>query len=479
MTELGEPVGSDRAERLRKALAPPVALLASAMGLTCLLSMLAMVRSLAQLTVVDGQFVGWIGVGAAASVGVAAAGLRAGDRLGSGPPLALGAMAGVFGLTLGHAVNGSEQLAAAIVTCGVAAGGLLGGVAGMSADLPGGQARAVTLAWAVPLAAGWPVLVRGAITTGAGVIDVVVRVPIWGSGAAASVVVMWSVLAMLVEPVTERVQGWSSWEGSWAVVLLTCVVVLVAFTVLGFHTELSQVWLRPVIVAATAFAVAGWGLTLVVLPGSSAKLALTGVTAVMFVVPSTVTFAIADARANPHPLSWVVVGLISLAAVGGGVVVTVGKRDGSTLVPGSLALCCVAALGVGVIPGDSAAIGLAVAVLLLGTGAVLVAALGSVAADLEATRFVGLAAVCALVLGAVVAVPLSWALLGEIPVRNPQLWAAGRLYAGLTVAGTSMTAAYTWVLRGRIRSAGSAGSDARSRVGARPEPWYQHTPKRG
>jgi hypothetical protein len=441
----------DLAERLRRTLAPPVALLASVFALCSLVSMVLVLRSLTELEGVDEHFVGWVGVGALACLGVAAASLLTVDRIGPGPPLALGAMAGVVALALGRDVAGQVQLGLAIVVSGLAAGGLLGGAVGMSSELPARWARAITVAWALPFVAAWPLIARAAVPAGSGGPGVVVHVAWWVCVPVTVVIVGWSVMAMLVEPIRETPGSWLPWEGPWALALGVVGVALLLAVLLGFDTNISLVWLRPVLVVAMAALVGCWTLMIVVLPSPVSRLAFSGVTVVLCLVPPTVTFAVADASSAQHHASWWAMSLVSLGAVVGAAAAGGARRlRGWSVVPLGLAVCCAAAVAVWVAKDGTAVMLVAVSALLAGAGAVLTGALRMVSSDAETSRLVGFAGVCALILGGLLAAPLSWALLGDLPLHTPQMWAAGRLYAGFTVAATGLTAAYTWVLSSRM-----------------------------
>ncbi|MBA2559639.1 MAG: hypothetical protein H0V07_07055, partial [Propionibacteriales bacterium] len=409
---------------------------------------LSVLRSFARLRAIDPRFVGWVGVAAMLCVAVAALCLLTVERIGSGPPLVLGAMAGVFGLILGHQVGRPDQLMLAIITSGFAAGALLGGAAGVSATLPDGLARIVAVAWAVPLVAVWPVLVRlSAHRAPGGNPDVVVHPPAWVVVLVTVAIGGWSVLTMLVEPAGVTGTAWSSWEDSWSVLLLVVAVALLLTTVVGFDPRFALVWLRPTVIVATAAAVAGWGLVMIVLPTQTARLAFVGVAVVGWLVPATATFAVARTDGEPARVGWLVVAILVVAAVGGAALAACGQL---AVIPVGLAVMSVTAAAGWVMPMSHWAMLSAVAPLLAAAAAVLAGGFRLAATDSEASRLVGLAAVCALVLGGVVAIATSWAMLGDVPVDADGFQAAGRLYAGLTVAVTSVAASWTWAVRGRI-----------------------------
>ncbi len=442
------PEAPDRVERLRRASAPVVALLAAALGLTCLLGMPFAFATLAELAAIDSRFVGWIGVGVLVSVGTAATSLLALDRVGAGPPLALGATAGVVALALGHHILGRHQLTFAIVVAGFAVGALLGGVVGMTSALPGRWARPAAAAWAVSLLAVWPVLVRLSPRGRPTSPSVVVHPAAWMLVVATVAILGWSVLTMLVEPVRPPRPRLPSSAESWWALLLVCAVVLLLTTMLGFDPQISLVWLRPIVILATAALGVGWALIVLVLATAS-RLAFVGATVVAGLVPTTVTLAVAVVNQPAGGVSVSVVMALGAATVAGGVV---GSRGRSAAVPFGLAVTALAAVA-GWVMSDSPWLMLgAVAPLLAAAAVVLVGSLQLVVTDPEASRLIGFAVICAVVVGGVVAVPLSWAMLGDVPTGLADIRAAGRLYAGLTVAASSLAAAWTWVLRRRLLS---------------------------
>jgi hypothetical protein len=85
--------------------------------------------------------------------------------------------------------------------------------------------------------------------------------------------------------------------------------------------------------------------------------------------------------------------------------------------------------------------------------AVVVSAIRIVGIGGSASRLVGLAVVGSLVLGQVVAIPLDWAMLGDLPSSGKEMIASGRLDAGLTVAVASLAASWTWVVSRRLQRA--------------------------
>jgi hypothetical protein len=461
------PAAPDRAERVRRAGAPVVALLASALAVTCLLSVVLMLRSLPDLLGLDAGLVGWVGLGATTSLLVAAMSLLSAYRVGSGPPLALGAVAAAFGLSVGHDITGQAQLLLAVTVCGAAVGALLGGVAGMLVALPASWTRAVTTAWALPLVAGWPVLVRLAARDNTGRPDVVTQVGPWVFIPAVLVIVAWGVFAMLVEPAVQPAAS-RAWQSPWTVLLVASVGAGLVATLLGFQSDIALVWLRPVVVVATVAVAAGAAVALATLPHRTARLAFVGLAVVTGLVLPTATFALSGVSDPSAPPGWTGVVLTTLAAVAGAAAAALWPRQRLLVVPLGLLSCAASAVAVWVISDATTPMTVAVGALLAGAGAVVCGCLLAVSTDGDARGLMGFVLVCGLVLGSLVAVPLSWALLGEIPRQPGQLWAAGRLLAGLAVAASGIGAAYTWIIRGRLLAA--AGLQGRRSAPGPPDP---------
>jgi hypothetical protein len=438
----------DRAERVRRRLAPPVALLASVVAVSCMLSVVDVARSLVELSAVDARFVGWVGVGAFAAIATAAVAILSADRVGSGPFLSLGAVAAIFGLSLGHQVGGRGQLTFAIVVCGLAFGSLLAGGVAMSSTLPESWARAALIAWACPLVVAWPLLTAATATGGAGPLpDLVVHPQTWVLAVVTAVVVAWSVLTMLVEPVPAPGSVSAPWEHPWSALLLLCAVAALMATLLGFDPQIPLVWLRPIVVTATAIVGAGWALTAVVVPGLRVRLAYVAVIAVAWPVPATAMFAVGVADAGHSAVGWPVLAVLVVAAAGGAVL---GAPGHTAVVPLGLALTAVSAAATWVMSDEPWVMVAAVGPLVAFTTAVLVTAVRLVASDMHASRVIGLALIGSLVLGQLVAVPLDWAMLGNVPSTAGEMMASGRLDAGLTVAITSVAAAWSWIVHGRL-----------------------------
>nr|MDQ3307137.1 hypothetical protein [Actinomycetota bacterium] len=222
------------AEVARLWLAPPVALLASCLALVCLTSVPDVVTDLEPLSAANERFVGWAGVGLIVALAVAALGVLTAPRVGPGPALSLGAAAAVFGLALGSDIVDDLQAGLAFCLLGLAVGGLLSGAACMSLELDGRWRSASLIAWVVPLAAGWPMLTWVAlhdaeIETG----RIALHPSVWVLAPVSAVLVLWSVLSMLIEPVRVRRASEAAWESAWSSLLAVCGVTALLIMVLG------------------------------------------------------------------------------------------------------------------------------------------------------------------------------------------------------------------------------------------------------
>lgn len=459
------PTDDHPVERMRRWLAPLVCLLATSLGLCCVLSTASVLRSVTALSLLDGRWVGWVAVSAMLAVAAAAATVITLERVGSGPALALGAAAAVVGLLLGSGVNGQGELVLALAACGLAVGGLLAGGVGMTATLPPTWAFAVFVAWTVPVVAAWAPLVRALPTRpssglssgglrGEALADLVVPVPVEVIAAAALVIVAWSVLTMLFEPVHKRAAPPQALQYAWTVLLAVAAMASLVMMVLGFDPQLPRIWLRPAIVVATVIIATGWVLLVVVLPTSALRLAHVGVTVVAAMVPATATFAVLFVDSGGVRLSWPVVALLAVVAALGALVA--GTRGASLVVASGVTIMTLSAMGVWVMADEQWAMFAAVAPLSAAAGAVMVAAFRLVGSHPSAMLMLVLTAISAFVVGQIVAVPLSWALIGDVPTATDTVFAAGRLQAGLTVAVASVAAAGSWVLHRRLVTATGA-----------------------
>jgi hypothetical protein len=192
-------------------------------------------------------------------------------------------------------------------------------------------------------------------------------------------------------------------------------------------------------------------LTARLVPDPSARLAYIAVSAVSWVVPATAMFAVGAADADTAVTGTITVLLLLAAGCG----VAIGYRGSSAVIPVGFALMVVAGCGIWVMATSPWVMLASVGPLVIAGTAVLVSAVRIVGYGGPASRLVGLAIVGSLVLGQVVAIPLDWAMLGDVPSSGREMIASGRLDAGLTVAVASLAASWTWVVRRRLQRATS------------------------
>jgi hypothetical protein len=145
--------------------------------------------------------------------------------------------------------------------------------------------------------------------------------------------------------------------------------------------------------------------------------------------------------------------IIVLFLVAAAVGVAIGYRGSTAVIPVGFALMVVAGCGIWVMPTGQWVMLASVGPLVVVGTAVLVSAVRMVGDGGPASRLVGLAIVGSLVLGQVVAIPLDWAMLGDVPSSGREMIASGRLDAGLAVAVASLAASWTWVVRRRLQRA--------------------------
>jgi hypothetical protein len=203
-----------------------------------------------------------------------------------------------------------------------------------------------------------------------------------------------------------------------------------------------------VVVVATAAIVTAWALVALILPDLRVRLAYLAVSVVGWAVPATTAFAVSVADGNGGvAVGRPILALLVVAAVAGAVL---GSRGLVGVLPVGLIITAAAAAAAWVMSDRPWVMFASVAPLVALATAIVVTGLRIVVFDLPASRLVALAVIVSLVLGQVVAVPLDWAMLGDVPDTVGATMASGRLDAGLTVAVTTLAAAWTWVLRGRL-----------------------------
>ena len=422
-----------------------------------MVSLVDVVTQIDRLTAVEGRVVGWAGVGGLTTITVALLALLTAPRFGAGPSLALGAPAAVFGLAIGGPVIDDTQLTLALVMLGLGAAGLLGGAACMPAELPARWRNLTLAAYAAPLVAGAPVLNWLALHVSAGEdLRLTPHPPVWPLALVSVLIVSWSALTLLLEPARSRAAPGHSWDGGWTALVVTAVVSVVAVMLLGFEPDIRLLWLRPLVVVGCGLAVVGFALTGLTVPTPSARVGYTAAAAVALCWPPCVGLLLVTADAGATRVSALAVAVIAIAALVGGVLGWWGPRAG--VVMGLLAVAGAAA-GAWVMPGRPWLMVAAAAPMAAGAGAALLGGLSWASEDPTGVRFVPAATISALVVGSLVAAPLSWALGGNVPDVEAEARAAGRVVLGLTFALAVLAAAYSsTLLRGTERQSGSAGT---------------------
>jgi len=424
-------------------------LLSTSLALLCLVNLADIVTQVDGLAVVNERLVGWAGVGGMASIAVAILALLAAPRLGVGLPLATGAAAAVFGLALGRSVIDDTQLALTLVILGLGAGGLLGGAAGMTVELPQRWRGATLTAYGLPLVAGPPVLSWVALHIPAGEDPrLALHPPVWPLAVASAVVVSWSALTLLLEPAKERSSPRLAWDSSWTSLVVAASVPLVAVMLLGFAPDIRLLWLRPLIVVGSALTLVGLALSCLAVPTAPARVGYVaaGVVALCWPVCIGLLLVTADAGASQvFPLGFTII------AVAAGCGAALGSWRPAAGVVAGLMVVAAAAAGAWVMPGEPWLMVAVAGPMAAGAGASLVGGLRCASGDLTGQRLVSAATTSTLVLGSLIAVPLSWALGGSVPDTEEAARAAGRVFLGLTFALAVLAAAYSSILLRQVR----------------------------
>lgn len=438
----------NRSEQVRRALAPLVALLSSSLALLCVLNLADMVTQVDELADVDARVGGWAGAGGMASLVVTTVAVLVSPRLGAGLPLAVGAAAAVLGLALGRSVIDDRQLALALVMLGVGVGGLLGGSACMAVDVPGRWHSAVLAAYCLPLVAG-PALVGWLALHSVTGDDprLSLHPPVEPLAALTTVVVGWSVLSLLREPPQQPAMSRPAWDSAWASLVGAVAVPTLAVMLLGFEPDVPLVWLRPLVLVTCAVAVIGLALTAFAVPTAATRVGFVAAVAIVLCWPPCVALLLVAADAGPTRVSPLAVAvLVSAAVCGAGL----GSWRPGVGVVGGLVVVAVAAAGAWVMPANPWLMVASGAPMAAGAGGALLGGLRRVAGDRAGVRFVGAATVCTLVLGSLIALPLSWALEGSVPDAEEEARNAARVMLGLTFGLTVLAAAFTSTLLRRI-----------------------------
>lgn len=437
------------AERVRRGLAPLVALLSSCLALLCLVNLADIVTQIDGLAVVNERLVGWAGVAGMASIAVAILALLAAPRLGVGLPLATGAAVAVFGLALGRSVIDDAQLALTLVILGLGAGGLLGGAAGMTVELPQRWRGATLTAFGLPLVAGPPVLSWVALHIPAGEDPrLALHPPVWPLAVVSALIVSWSALTLLLEPDRQRSAPGLAWDSAWTSLIVAASMPPVAVMLLGFAPDIRLLWLRPLIVVGSGLALVGLALVCRAVPTAPARVGYVAAGVVALCWPVCIGLLLVTADAGVTRVSALQVSIMAVAAGGGAVLAY--WRPAAGVVAGLL-LVAAAAAGAWVMPSEPWPMVAAAGPMAAGAGAALGGGLRCAARDITGGRFVGAVTLTTVVLGSLIAVPLSWALGGGVPGTEEAARAAGRVLLGLTFALAVLAAAYSSILLRQVR----------------------------
>lgn len=449
------------ATRVHLLLAAPVAVLASALATVCLVSGTALTPVLDELDIVDSRFVGWAGAGAAAGIGLAAFVLLSAGRVGAGPGLSLGAAGAVFGLALSNGIGNDVQLALAQVVLGGAVGSLLAGAAAMVLELPPTYRRSVVLALSLPLAIAWPVLAL-AVSAGADAdrIRLTVHPPVELLAPVSAVIVLWSALSLLVEPARARLTDEPGWDTAWTALLASLGLGAVSVMLLGFAAEIEIVWLRPLVVLLSAAATVALAATSLVVPRPEARAGYlaAGFAAALLPVDLSLLVLVADAGRREVPPAALAI-LVAVGCLGA----VIGWRWPRTAVAGLL-VAVAASAGAWVMPDTAPWLLASAGPLMLGLATALAAGMSGAATTAMGWRLVAQAVTGALILSALVAVPLGWSLAGDVGDDLESARAIGRIFLGLTFSGGLLAAAGVAVSRPHSTAARRSPDSAGDRL---------------
>jgi hypothetical protein len=454
-----------RVERLRRGLAPLLAFLAACLGVSCLLNLAQITLTMRDLSVVNGEFAGWAGAGACAGLCLTLVALLASTTGGAAVPLGLGAIAAVVGLALDQSVANGVQVAGALVALGTASGGLLGAAVCLPLVAPAPHRLLTVVAWSVPIVAGVPVLDELALSSRpTGALQIALHPPVWPLAAVCVLLVGWSALSLLLEgrdpPRGRSVTGADSQPGvaaqqggrrqaredPWTALVLAAGVPLVALTLLGFQPDVSRLWLRPLVIVVVAVAVLGLSVACFSMPSAHVRVGFAAVGIVLLCWPASIgVLLIATSRSAE--LSRVLIGVIVAAvALGAGL----GTQWPTRGIGGGLLLLAAGAAGAwAAVPARQLLLLVPVAAMAGGAAAALLGGLRSGLVSPLTSRLVGAGAFSALTLGVELALPLSWALGGSLPVTPAAANADARVLLGLTFAATVLVAGFAATHNGR------------------------------
>lgn len=439
--------GPGIAEVVRRWLAPPVALISSCLALVCLTSVPDVLTDLDPLSAANERFVGWAGVGLIIALAVSAIGLLTARRVGPGPSLSVGAAAAVFGLALGSDIVDDLQTGLAFCMLGLAVGGLLSGGACLSLELDGRWRSAALIAWVVPLAAGWPLLTWVALhdpeaETG----RIALHPSVWVLAPVSAVLVLWSALSMLIDPVRVRRASEAAWESAWSSLLTAGSVTALLIMVLGFDPGISAAWLRPLVIVVAAALVVALVTIVSTIPTTPARMGYVCVAVTGLCLPTCLQLAIIVSDAGRARVGWQVVVLLAVAAVAG---VGLGWVLADRVVWPAFLVLAGAAAGSWVMADGPWVMFASAAPLTFGAGAALAAGIRLCSVGAMELRYAAMTAVTVITIGVTISIPLGWSLGGAVASNTDDARAAGRVFLGLTFAAAVLAAGYTAILRPR------------------------------
>jgi hypothetical protein len=447
---VASPVAAHRisaAERVRRQFAPVVAAVACSLAVLCTTSLAALLTRPGHLPGLSDEFVGLLALAATLTLATALAGLLVARHVGAGLPLMVGAASAAIALVVGDDLIDTSDLLVAAIVSGLAAGGLVGGAASLPFELPWPAARLTTVAWVFPLVVGWPVQAWAALTADAAAPRLVVPHPHGLAFLGVAIVAVFGAQSLMVQPSQARSDS-SGWRDAWLALVGALVVLCLLAILVGVDASLHLFWLRPVVLVATALALAIWVLVTMLVPTPAAKIAFLAVSFVgASVAPSVQLLVVADAF-GPGSSGSVGSAIVVIAAGAGGTVIGY-RRPRQGVVIG---LCAVAAMAFLAWPGyGSGWVSTTVLAMLIGAAAATAA--GGFALGLEseaALRLVSFGFVSGLVTGLLLAIPLGWALIGDLALTPDSSRANARVFLGLVFSAAVLVAAHSAVLGHRI-----------------------------
>jgi hypothetical protein len=447
---------ADLAEAARGRTAPAVALLASSLLMCCLVSLPDLVVGWPGLEAANARAAGWSGLAVVLAVGTAAVFVLLCPRLGSGPPLALGATASVLGLGLSGDVASGGQVVLVLVLLALAVGGLFAAGICLLEELPPRLATLAVLGWLLPWLGGWGVVGwlalhdRSSAETRLGL-----HPPLPVLTVVALLLLGWSVVTLLIEPPRRPAPARLGWENTWAALGIVVVGAGSLVMLIGFQPRLEASWGRPVVLLAVAVVAAGLVGVALVAPDAGVRPAYLAVVVALATGPGCVQALMLRSVAADGALSWWL--LVGLAAVGAGGVLA-GWRWPMPALPLGLLAMTGGVAGGWVMPAHQWVMLAAAAPLCLGTAAAAAGGLRWAAVSRMHLRFVAIAGLSGLVLGEVAAAPVAWAL-GAPITGSADPRGGGRVLLGLTFALTVLSAAVCAVLLDRARLAAARTVD--------------------